>query len=254
MTVALLLTGFIRDPIYINNIVTFYNNIIDNKFNKLHIYYSCPSKLEEFDVHEFDKEYILSLFNNLNINNIEFFINFRKYDNEIYIEKAKSLRFPKINNTKYFSYRVISCLNGFSETSKIINNDINYDFVVYSRLDIIGNIVSIDKKCNNFINKTAYIYRTIPYRADGVYPDVEDRFFICSQDCVKHISNLDISNLNISNDEIVTERILSKLFNTLTDTNKLHIDGLIVNNEFINYQNSRIRLKYSPGYMKMCEY
>jgi hypothetical protein len=48
--------------------------------------------------------------------------------------------------------------------------------------------------------------------------------------------------------------ILSKLFDTLTDTNKLHIDDLIVNNEFINYQNSRIRLKYSPGYMKMCEY
>jgi len=39
MTVALLLTGFIREPMYINNIVTFYNNIVDNKFNKLHIYY-----------------------------------------------------------------------------------------------------------------------------------------------------------------------------------------------------------------------
>lgn len=61
------------------------------------------------------------------------------------LKKPKSLGFPKINNTNYFSYRVISCLNGFSDTSKIINNDINYDFVVYSRLDMIGNIVSIDK-------------------------------------------------------------------------------------------------------------
>ena len=88
MTIALLLTGFIRDINYINNISTFYNNNIYNKFNKLHIYYSCPSKLEEFDEFEFNKEYILSLFKNLNINNIEFFINFRSYDKTTFIEKS----------------------------------------------------------------------------------------------------------------------------------------------------------------------
>jgi hypothetical protein len=54
MTVALLLIGFIRDVNFIINITTFYNNNINNKFDNLHIYYSCPSKLEEFDEFEFN--------------------------------------------------------------------------------------------------------------------------------------------------------------------------------------------------------
>ena len=132
MSVALCLTGFIRDINYIKNINIFYENNIKNKFEKLDIYYSCPSKLEEFCKNEFNKEYILSLFKNSILDNkIEFFVSFRDYDNKIFIEKSKELGFPLITKKNYHPYRVLSCLNGFCETSKIVNKNINYDFVFF---------------------------------------------------------------------------------------------------------------------------
>ena len=254
MSVALCLTGFIRDVNYIKNIAIFYQNNIKNNFQKLHIYYSCPSKLEEFCENEFNKEYILSLFNTSILDNkIEFFISFRDYDNKVFIDKSKELGFPLITKTNYHPYRVLSCLNGFSETAKIVNKNINYDFVFFSRLDIIQDIVSIDEILKNTqIIKTAYIWRTIPYRSENNTAfHVEDRFFICSYDCIEKIIDFynNICNITINHDEISTEIILGKFFNTLPDIKKFHLNGLQVSNNFNLYNKQRINEKYSNQFM-----
>lgn len=255
MSVALCLTGFIRDINYIKNINIFYENNIKNKFEKLDIYYSCPSKLEELCENEFNKEYILSLFKNSILDNkVEIFVSFRDYDNKIFIEKSKELGFPLITKTNYHPYRVLSCLNGFCETSKIVKKNINYDFVFFSRLDIIKNIVSIDEILKNKqITNTAYIWRTIPYRSiNNLSFHVEDRFFICSYDCIEKIIDFynNISNIKINHDEIGIEVILGKFFNKFSNIKKFHLDGLVVNNDFINYQKSRIDIKYKKDFIQ----
>ena len=55
MNIALCLSGFIRDEKNIYNITNFFNEINCSELKKMIIYYSCPSKIEETDDNEFDK-------------------------------------------------------------------------------------------------------------------------------------------------------------------------------------------------------
>ena len=58
-----------------------------------------------------------------------------------------------------------------------------YNFIIFSRLDIINDIESISEIFDNtsILKNIAYTWRTIPYVSSS---HVEDRFFICSNECI----------------------------------------------------------------------
>ena len=83
---------------------------------------------------------------------------------------------------------------------------------------------------------------------------VEDRFFICSYDCIEKIIDFynNISNIKINHDDIGIEVILGIFFNKFTDIKKLHLDGLQVSNNFSLYNKQRIDEKYSINFINKC--
>jgi hypothetical protein len=252
VNIALCLTGFLRNIDFIENIKNFYNkHLLHNQ--SLTIYYSCPSKIEETD-HNFDKDFILKLFKNQENDNIKVNISFRDYDKNTFVLKAQQLNLPHITSHNYHSHRIISCLNGFAETAKLVNNS-NYNFIIFSRLDIINNIASISEIFDNtyYLKNVAYVWRTIPYISSGNSEyHVEDRFFISSNECIDIIKNaytkLDI--LNIKQEHFLTELVLGKIFNLYETISKYHLHGLKVTDDFDRYMHQRHYTKYAQLFLE----
>jgi len=254
MNIAICLTGFIRNLDYINNIKKFYDTVFCSNLVNLNIYYSCPRKLEENDVN-FDESLIIDLFKKQESEKIKINIVFRDYDKMIYVEKARKINLPYITSNKYHSHRIISCLNGYSETARLISNsEINYNFIIFSRLDIIKNIISINKIFDNnqVLKNSMYIWRTVPYISTGDLSNhVEDRFFICSSECInliKEIYNY-IDQINIEEKNFFTEYVLGDFFNKHSNIQKYHLYNLEVSDDFIIYQTNRINIKYTDDFL-----
>lgn len=214
------------------------------------IYYSCPCKIEE-TAHNFDTDFILKLFKNQENANIKVNISFRDYDKNMFILKAEELNLPHITSHNYYSHRIISCLNGFSETAKLVNNNNNYNFIIFSRLDIINDIESISEIFDNtsILKNIAYTWRTIPYVSSS---HVEDRFFICSNECVDIIKNIynKLVLLNIKQENFLTEIVLGIIFNLYETVSKCHLYKLKVSDNFHIYMRQRINTKYTPQFLQ----
>ena len=256
MNIALCLFGFIRDESNIGNIIKFFNKINTHSLKKMTIYYSCPSKIEETD-NEFDKNYILKLFKSQENEKLEIIISFRDYDKQTYINHASDLNLPYITCNNYHSYRIISFLNSISETAKIIDKS-NFNFIIFSRLDMINYILSINKVFDNdvILYNTAYIWRTFPYISIGNTANhVEDRFFICSNECIDILKELFLFSLK--NQEIQgclkngisSEEIIGKLFNSYENIQKYHLYNIEVSDDINNYMSYRHKVKYSNEFL-----
>lgn len=252
MNIALCLTGFIRNINYINSINLFYNKINSSNLKSITIFYSCPDKIEEDDEYCFDKNKILNLFKKIENDKIKININFRNYNKDIFKKNAKELNLPLLTSTNYHPYRVISCLNGFSETAKLVNDN-KYNFVIFSRLDIICHILSINEIFNNIsiLDKTAYIWRTIPYVTNQTPLHVEDRFFICSNDCVSLIKYFydNLYKLNIGEKDFGIEKILSFSFQYHQNIKTYHLYNLKVMPDFNRYTEWRAKQKSSKEFI-----
>ena len=239
MSLALCLTGFLRNIDFIENITNFYNKHCMPNAQSLTVYYSCPCKIEE-TLEDFNTDFILQLFKNQENANIKVNISFRDYDKNMFILKAEELNLSYITSNNYHSYRIISCINGFAETAKLINNDDNYNFIIFSRLDIINNIESISEIFDNttVLKNIAYTWRTIPYVSSGnVEYHVEDRFFICSNECIDIIKNVynKLNILNIKQEIFLTEIVLGIIFNLYENISKYHLHNLKVTANFDIY-------------------
>jgi hypothetical protein len=256
MNIALCLTGFIRDEKNIYNITNFFNTINSPELKKMTIYYNSPSKIEETDSNEFDKDYILNLFKNQENEKLEIIISFRDYDKQKYIDYANELNLPYITCNNYHSYRIISFLSSISETTKMVDKN-NYNFIIYSRLDIINYILSINKIFDNnlVLYNSAYIWRTHPYISiNELANHVEDRFFICSNECIDILKDLYLSlkNENIQNmlkNGIGSEEILGKIFNNYENIQKYHLYNIEISNNINHYMSIRHKIKYSMEFL-----
>lgn len=256
MIISLCLTGFIRDEKNINNITKFFNQIDCSELKKLIIYYNCPTKIEETDNNKFDKDYILNLFKIQETEKLEIILKFRDYNKQKYIDYANNLNLPHINQYNYHSYRILSFLDSISETSKIVDKT-DFNFILFSRLDMINYILSINKIFDNnlILYNTAYIWRVCPYVSIGDLANhVEDRFFICSNDCLDIFKNLFfiIKNKNIEKYiklGLGSEELLGKIFNTYEDIQKYHLYNIELSNDLNVYMHKRHTIKYSKEFL-----
>jgi hypothetical protein len=253
MNIAICFTGFLRSLSNIENIKHIYS-IFPVGLQSVTIYYSCPNKIEENDTEPFDINHVLGLFNQHENDKMKINIQFREYDRNEFVEKAKQLNLPYITSTKYHSHRILSCLNGFSETAKLINAKDNYNFIIFTRLDIIPHVCSVNDVFDNkqILKDEAYIWRTIPYISAGdLAYHAEDRVFLCSCECVDIIKTLydNLFKLNLSEDIFCTEKILGVVFNLNEHIKKYHLTNLVVYSTFNTYTQSRINIKYTKEFL-----
>jgi hypothetical protein len=251
MNIAFCFSGFLRNLENIENIKHI-SSIFSSNVESLTIYYSCPTKIEENNTENFDKDYVLGLFKNQETNKIKVNISFRDYDKNVFVEKSKQLGLPYITSTNYHSYRVVSCINGQSETAKLINTSNKYNFIIFTRLDIINNITSI---CDIFDNNSilqneTYIWRTIPYVSSEYH--AEDRFFICSNECVDIMKDAynKIEQINIAEEHFGAEKIIGTIFNLYENIQKRHLYNLHVSSGFNKYAEQRIQFKYTQSFLE----
>ena len=256
MNVAVCFTGFLRNLDYIDGI-KYISNIMCSNLQSLTIYYSCPTKIEETDKECFDKNYVLGLFKNQETDKIKVNISFRDYDKSVFIDKSNMLHLPHITSRNIHSYRIISNINGQSETAKLINDKEVYNFIIFTRLDFIKTIISIRRIFDNnlILKNEAYIWRTIPYvsSADGVDPyHAEDRFFICSNECNEIMKDAydKLEQINLSEYMFFSEKILGALFNLYENIQKRYLYNLEVSNVFNSYTNSRVQIKYTKDFLE----
>ena len=251
MKVSCVINGFIRDIDNIKNLSVFFNNINNEKLDTLTIFYSIPNKIEEDDKNLLDEEYITNLFRKEENSKLKINIKFRNYKKEEFIEYGNELNLPHLLPHKYHTYRILSFANGFSESASLIDNE-NYDFLIFTRLDTINYILSITFR---HLKNEAYIWRTIPYVSEGKSSNhAEDRFFICSVECIEIIKSLyqSIKNLNIDEKDFSIEIIIGKQFNNFKNINKYHISDteININTDYLNrYMHKTQANKYSKEFI-----
>jgi hypothetical protein len=197
-------------------------------------------------------------YKNQETNKIKVNISFRNYDKNVFVEKSNMLNLPNVTSRNNHSYRVISNINGQSETAKLINDNDVYNFIIFTRFDFIKTIISIREIFDNnlILKNEAYIWRTIPYVShgpDGIDPyHAEDRFFICSNECIDimKVAYNKLEQINLSEDMFFAEKILGALFNLYKNIQKRYIYNLQVSRAFNEYTNSRIQLKYTKSFLE----
>jgi hypothetical protein len=256
MNIALCLIGFIRNEKNIYNIIKFFNNINTPELKKMTVYYNCPSKIEETDDNAFDKNYILNLFKNQENEKLEIIISFRDYDKQKYIDYANELNLNHITRFNFHSFRLLSFLNSISETTKMIDNE-KFNFIIFSRLDILNYILSINKIFDNnlVLYNSAYIWRTHPYISIGENAyHVEDRFFICSNECIDILKDLFLLLKNENIEKYIkngfgSEEILGKIFNMYENIQKYHLYNMEISNDINQYTRQRYTIKYSKEFL-----
>ena len=250
MHYAVCLTGFIRDKEFITNIRNLYK-IIKN-INKISIFYSCPIFINPDDNDKLNKNEIMNLFNSiiLEFKDIEtkLYIEFRDYNNKYFIDKVYELNLTNKLKNNYHPYRIISNIYGFSKTSSLLlkelkNNNL-YDFIIYTRLDIINHIYSINNVFKEFTLKNEnYILRSYPNDPN----EVEDRFFICSNESIEELSkmylNIDDAINYFGKNYFTSEKIIFYFLNKMDHIKNYQIKNIEYKKSFLNYQKKKNKIK-----------
>ena len=167
MKIALGIFGFIRDDIYVNSWLSFFERLksdSDAKASgdiKIDIYLCTPNILREFDGDIVNFEYIKdTLMKNPMIENV-------------FINKSKELNLPYKTPDNLYPYRILSLFSSISNASKeILQSNIEYDFTILTRFDMLKLVYSIGADLEIYKDKSA-IYG---YRADN--SQIKDRFII----------------------------------------------------------------------------
>ena len=255
MNIALGLSGFIRNEENIYNITHFFNRINTTipELRKLTVYYSCPSKIEETD-DEFDKEYILNLFKKQENEKLEIIVSFRKYNKQTHVDFANELGLPHILSNQLHSHRIISFLNSIAETAKTIDKT-DFNFIIFSRLDTIIYVLTINKifDNNSVLYNSAYVWRSHPYDGESMN-HVDDRFFICSNECTPILKDLLLLLKNkyihtMLKNGISPEEIIGNIFNKYDNIHKYSLRNMEISDDIYAYMHNRISIKYSKEFL-----
>lgn len=177
MKIAVGIFGFIREDIYNNDWLSFFEMLKSSTASsdediKIDVYLCTPNILREFDGDIVNFEYIKeTLLKNPMIENV--FIRDYKYDPQVFIDKSKELNLPYKTPDNLYPYRILSLFSSISNASKeILQSNIEYDFSILTRFDMLKLVYSIGTDFEIYKDKSA-IYG---YRADN--SQIEDRFII----------------------------------------------------------------------------
>jgi thymidylate kinase len=205
MKIAIGIFGFIRENIYDNEWLSFFKLFSDDI--KIDVYICTPDILHEFEKDMVDFEYIkTTLLKNPMIENV--FIRDYKYVSQIFINQANELNLARKTADNLYPYRIISLFSAISKISKEIREaDIEYDFVVLTRFDMLKLVYSIgaDADYELYKDKSAIF----GYRQDT--SQIEDRLIITGEVGLEKLSNLyDTYHKieNIATTQFVSEYIL----------------------------------------------
>ena len=184
MKIAIGIFGFIRDNIYDNNWLKFFELLKDGDI-KVDIYVSTPNILNEFEGDMVNFEYIKeTLLKNPIVENV--FIIPYKYEPQVFINKSKELNLPYKTHDNLYPYRIISLFFSISNAStEILQSNIKYDFHILTRFDMLKLIYQIGTDFEIYKEKSAiYGYRR------GVTSQIEDRFIITGDVGLSKLSKL----------------------------------------------------------------
>jgi len=202
MNVAFAFVGFIRDYCFIENYQQFINKILDSincEVTNADVYYSSPHLLREFDEHSLDQNYVRYLIQkNCSYESV---VEFRNYDPYKYVKKCIDNNLPFITKLEVFPNRVLSFIDGISETSKLIDSS-KYDLVIYTRFDILH----MFEKLGTFDTSKPNVYAL--RNNHGL--DCEDRLFYGTPRLVDLLVNFydQILNTTVDLDNFYTERLM----------------------------------------------
>lgn len=175
MRVAVVYFGLLRDENYVSGTFHRMNSLLLKAFGDNDVavkyYYSCPLKKNEFDDENMDEILIQERFRQEYGAYID--LHFRQYDVMEFIREADNLKLPILNSSKWYSYRLISLVHAIQSSARLVDTE-NVDLIVFTRLDLVNEISSIGVLDRQNYFRTAYLYRTCPYRTND---HAEDRIF-----------------------------------------------------------------------------
>ena len=204
MKIAIGIFGFIRENIYDNEWLSFFKLFADIKID---VYIRTPDILHEFEKDMVDFEYIrTTLLKNPMIENV--FIRDYKYEPQIFINQANDLNLARKTVDNLYPYRIISLFSAISKISNFIREaDIEYDFVVLTRFDMLKLVYSIGAVADYELYKDKSAI--FGYRQDT--SQIEDRLIITGEVGLEKLANLyDTYHKieNIATAQFVSEYIL----------------------------------------------
>ena len=211
MKIAIGIFGFIRENIYDNEWLSFFKLFADASAADtdiyLDVYIRTPDILHEFEKDMVDFEYIrTTLLKNPMIENV--FIRDYKYEPQIFINQANDLNLARKTADNLYPYRIISLFSAISKISNEIRDaDIEYDFVVLTRFDMLKLVYSIGAVADYELYKDKSAI--FGYRQDT--SQIEDRLIITGEVGLEKLANLyDTYHKieNIATAQFVSEYIL----------------------------------------------
>ena len=214
MKIAIGIFGFIRENIYDNEWLSFFKLFADASAAdaadtdiKIDVYIRTPDILHEFEKDMVDFEYIrTTLLKNPMIENV--FIRDYKYEPQIFINQANDLNLARKTVDNLYPYRIISLFSAISKISNFIREaDIEYDFVVLTRFDMLKLVYSIGAVADYELYKDKSAI--FGYRQDT--SQIEDRLIITGEVGLEKLANLyDTYHKieNIATAQFVSEYIL----------------------------------------------
>ena len=211
MKIAIGIFGFIRENIYDNEWLSFFKLFADASAAdtdiKIDVYIRTPDILHEFEKDMVDFEYIrTTLLKNPMIENV--FIRDYKYEPQIFINQANDLNLARKTADNLYPYRIISLFSAISKISNFIREaDIEYDFVVLTRFDMLKLVYSIGAAADYELYKDKSAI--FGYRQDT--SQIEDRLIITGEVGLEKLANLyDTYHKieNIATAQFVSEYIL----------------------------------------------
>ena len=194
MKIAFGIFGFIRIDIFKNEWLKFLE-IFKNKDIIIDMYICVPTILNEFDDNDnVDFEYIKkTLLKEKIINNV--YIKEYIYNANTFIKKSKEYNYVfKTTDHYLYPYRILSLFSSISNLSnEIIKSNIEYDFIILSRFDMLSLIKSIGNDIEKYKKKgSMYCIRN-----EKSLMFFEDRFTITHKDGLIILSQL-LSLIHIS--------------------------------------------------------
>ncbi len=177
MKIAFAFVGFLRDLKYIDGLDYKIDRLIESiglSSFQVDVYYSCPHLSNEFDTVSLSQEEIE---NSMRENTrYPFLVKLRHYNPFKYVEACLENSLPFKTKTDLFPNRILSFVDSFSQTSALIDSK-KYDFVVYTRLDMLHVIYNLGQVNIDLIKDNIFCWRSNPYLSSE---EAEDRIIFGS--------------------------------------------------------------------------
>jgi hypothetical protein len=241
MKIALGIYGFVRIDIFKNEWLKILE-LFKDKDIIIDFYICTPTIIGEFDNSEVNFEYIKNtLLKNKIVNNV--FIKEYEYNSNKFIKRSKELNYEFKTSDNLYPYRILSLFYSISNVSKeIIESNVEYDFIILTRFDMLNLINSIGNDINKYREKSSM------YILACNYTGAEDRFIISQKEGLIKLSNFyetynDIINKNT---KLISEYMLYDYLNHYNNEIKLYQQSDIIMDRV------DISIKYTEDFRIKC--